>query len=59
MLEWVFFKQTLISYTLQQISKGLADDLLKPSKDDNGTETMRTAVELCRKCIEYSGKIEI
>lgn len=58
MLEWVFFKQTLISYTLQQISKGLADDLLKPSKGD-GTETMRTAVELCRKCIEYSGKIEI
>lgn len=59
MLEWVFFKQTLISYTLQQISKGLADDLLMPSKGDNGTETMRTAVELCRKCIEYSGKIEI
>lgn len=40
---------------LGQISKGLADDLLKPSKGDNGTETMRTAVELCRKCIEYSG----
>lgn len=44
--------QTLI---LMQISKGLANDLLQPSENDERTETMRIAVELCRTCIQYSG----